>query len=56
MHYTADQFGRGKVLACGRRTLRQLGIAGLHQAPCLRALLHKLPLMLQEQFMYEKVL
>ena len=55
VHYTADQYGRNKVLACARKTLKKYGIMGLHQAPCLRALLQKLPLILQEQYMYEKV-
>lgn len=55
IHYTGDQYNKNKVLAGSRRTLIQQGIMGLHQAPCLKALLHKLPLILQDQFLYEKV-
>ncbi len=55
VHYTADQFARNKVLASARKSLRQHDIVGLHQAPCLKALLQKLPLILQEQYLFEKV-
>lgn len=55
VHMTSEHYRRHKVLAVSRGRLRQHGIVGLHKAPCLRALLLRLPLILQEQFSHEKV-
>ena len=55
IQYTPDSYTKGKVLATSRHSLLQQGIVGLNQAPCLRALLQRLPLLLQEQYIYEKV-
>ncbi len=55
IHYTNDVYHKNKVLARSRKALREYGILGLNQVPCLRALLHRLPLLLQEQYLYEKV-
>ncbi|KAI0208517.1 putative E3 ubiquitin-protein ligase HERC1 [Lamellibrachia satsuma] len=56
IQYTPDSYTKVKVLATCRRSLLQQGIVGLNQAPCLRALLQRLPLLLQEQYLYEKPL
>lgn len=44
------------VLATCRTALKRQGVVGLHVAPCMRAFLERLPVMLQEQYAYEKVL
>ena len=43
------------VLATCRSAMRRQGVVGLHMAPCMRAFLERLPIMLQEQYAYEKV-
>jgi len=48
-------YHKTKVLATARMALKQQGIAGLNQAPCLRALISSLPIILREQHTYEKV-
>ncbi|KAL1007751.1 hypothetical protein UPYG_G00091160 [Umbra pygmaea] len=42
------------VLATCRTALKKQGIVGLNMAPCMRAFLERLPVMLQEQYAYEK--
>ncbi|XP_061671695.1 probable E3 ubiquitin-protein ligase HERC1 isoform X2 [Syngnathoides biaculeatus] len=42
------------VLATSRTALKKQGVVGLNMAPCMRAFLERLPLMLQEQYAYEK--
>ncbi|XP_077942009.1 putative E3 ubiquitin-protein ligase HERC1 isoform X9 [Gasterosteus aculeatus] len=42
------------VLATCRTALKRQGVVGLHVAPCMRAFLERLPVMLQEQYAYEK--
>ncbi|XP_035991713.1 probable E3 ubiquitin-protein ligase HERC1 isoform X3 [Fundulus heteroclitus] len=42
------------VLATCRTALKKQGVAGLNMAPCMRAFLERLPVMLQEQYAYEK--
>ena len=55
VYYSEDLYNKMKVLAGARKSLKQRGIVGLHQASCLRALLKRLPLLLQEQYSHEKV-
>lgn len=43
------------VLATCRTALKKQGVVGLNLAPCMRAFLERLPVMLQEQYAYEKV-
>jgi len=54
-HCPSDFYHKTKVLATARMALKQQGIAGLSQAPCLRALITHLPVILREQHSYEKV-
>ncbi|XP_047196036.1 probable E3 ubiquitin-protein ligase HERC1 [Hippoglossus stenolepis] len=42
------------VLATCRTALKKQGVVGLNMAPCMRAFLERLPIMLQEQYAYEK--
>ncbi|KAA8579332.1 hypothetical protein FQN60_010672, partial [Etheostoma spectabile] len=42
------------VLATCRAALKKQGVVGLNMAPCMRAFLERLPVMLQEQYAYEK--
>ncbi|XP_015275623.1 PREDICTED: probable E3 ubiquitin-protein ligase HERC1 [Gekko japonicus] len=51
---TADWISSCHILATCRTALKQQGILGLNMAPCMRAFLERLPLMLQEQYAYEK--
>ena len=55
VYCSSDFYHKTKVLATARMALRQQGIVGLSQAPCLRALLTNLPVILQEQHTCEKV-
>ncbi|XP_053720543.1 probable E3 ubiquitin-protein ligase HERC1 isoform X1 [Synchiropus splendidus] len=41
-------------LATCRTALKQQGVVGLNAAPCMRAFLERLPVMLQDQYTYEK--
>lgn len=50
-----DFMASNHVLATCRTALKKQGIVGLHIAPCMRAFLERLPIMLQEQYVYEKV-
>lgn len=43
------------VLATCRTALKKQGVVGLNMAPCMRAFLERLPVMLQDQYAYEKV-
>lgn len=52
---TAEWTAANHVLATCRTALKQQGILGLNMAPCMRAFLERLPMMLQEQYAYEKV-
>ncbi|CAH1255597.1 HERC1 [Branchiostoma lanceolatum] len=54
MYYSQDWFSHHTSLAAARMALRSQGIVGLHQAPCMKALLRRLPRILQEQYSYEK--
>ncbi|CAH1796720.1 unnamed protein product [Owenia fusiformis] len=56
IHYSPDIYSRYKVLALCRKSLKLQGIVGLSQASCLKNLLHRLPLILMEQYLYEKSL
>uniref|UniRef100_A0A8D2LRJ6 HECT-type E3 ubiquitin transferase n=1 Tax=Varanus komodoensis TaxID=61221 RepID=A0A8D2LRJ6_VARKO len=51
---TSEWISSNHVLATCRTALKQQGIVGLHVAPCMRAFLERLPIMLQEQYAYEK--
>ncbi|KAF4017395.1 hypothetical protein G4228_009189 [Cervus hanglu yarkandensis] len=51
---TAEWTAANHVLATCRTALKQQGILGLNMAPCMRAFLERLPVMLQEQYAYEK--
>ncbi|XP_035381674.1 probable E3 ubiquitin-protein ligase HERC1 isoform X2 [Electrophorus electricus] len=42
------------VLATCRSALKKQGVVGLNMAPCMRAFLERLPIMLQDQYVYEK--
>ena len=55
-HCGSKFYHNHKVLATARRSLKEMGVVGLHQAPLLRALIQRLPILLQEQCLYEKVL
>lgn len=55
MNCTAEWASANHVLATCRTALKQQGILGLNMAPCMRAFLERLPMMLQEQYAYEKV-
>ena len=55
VHFGVEQYESGRVLARSRHALRLRGVAGLAQAPCLRNLLQRMPLLVQEQYAYEKV-
>ncbi|XP_057674688.1 probable E3 ubiquitin-protein ligase HERC1 isoform X1 [Corythoichthys intestinalis] len=51
---TPDWITQNHVLASCRMVLRSQSILGLHRAPCLAVLLERLPLLLQEQYAYER--
>ncbi|XP_077988697.1 putative E3 ubiquitin-protein ligase HERC1 [Glandiceps talaboti] len=55
LYYSNDWYSRNKVLITSRAALKSQGIVGLHQAPCLKAFLEKLPVILQEQYTHEKI-
>ena len=52
---TPDWISQNQVLASCRSVLRAQGILGLNRAPCMAVLLERLPILLQEQFNYERV-
>nr|XP_057932865.1 probable E3 ubiquitin-protein ligase HERC1 isoform X3 [Doryrhamphus excisus] len=49
-----DFMSSNHVLATCRTALKKQGVVGLNMAPCMRAFLERLPVMLQEQYAYEK--
>ncbi|XP_066885802.1 probable E3 ubiquitin-protein ligase HERC1 isoform X20 [Kogia breviceps] len=51
---TGEWAAANHVLATCRTALKQQGVLGLNMAPCMRAFLERLPVMLQEQYAYEK--
>ncbi|KAK1176357.1 putative E3 ubiquitin-protein ligase HERC1 isoform X1 [Acipenser oxyrinchus oxyrinchus] len=51
---TPDWISHNHVLASCRMVLRAQGIVGLNKAPCMTVFLERLPLLLQEQYNYEK--
>lgn len=51
---TSEWAAANHVLATCRTALKQQGVLGLNMAPCMRAFLERLPMMLQEQYAYEK--
>ncbi|RMB94614.1 hypothetical protein DUI87_29429 [Hirundo rustica rustica] len=51
---TSEWISSNHVLATCRTALKQQGVLGLNMAPCMRAFLERLPVMLQEQYAYEK--
>lgn len=55
MNCTSEWAAANHVLATCRTALKQQGVLGLNMAPCMRAFLERLPVMLQEQYAYEKV-
>ena len=55
LHYTSDMLEKSRALSVCRRSLKQQGVWGLAQAPFLLSLLEKLPTLLQDQYLYEKV-
>lgn len=55
MNCSRDFMASHHVLATCRTALKKQGVVGLNMAPCMRAFLERLPVMLQEQYAYEKV-
>ncbi|XP_063334410.1 probable E3 ubiquitin-protein ligase HERC1 isoform X1 [Pelmatolapia mariae] len=51
---TPDWINQNHVLASCRMVLRSQNISGLNRAPCLAVFLERLPLLLQEQYNYER--
>ncbi|KAG2466568.1 HERC1 ligase, partial [Polypterus senegalus] len=51
---TPDWITQNHILASCRMTLRSQGIVGLNKAPCITVFLERLPMLLQEQYIYEK--
>ncbi|XP_053504405.1 probable E3 ubiquitin-protein ligase HERC1 isoform X4 [Ictalurus furcatus] len=49
-----DWISQNHVLASCRTVLRSQGIQGLSRAPCMAVFLERLPLLLQEQYNYER--
>ncbi|XP_072409417.1 probable E3 ubiquitin-protein ligase HERC1 isoform X1 [Chiloscyllium punctatum] len=50
----AEWIAANHVLATCRTSLKKQGVVGLNMAPCMRTFLERLPVMLQEQYAYEK--
>ncbi|XP_055518701.1 probable E3 ubiquitin-protein ligase HERC1 isoform X3 [Leucoraja erinacea] len=51
---TNEWIAGNHVLATCRTSLKKQGVIGLNMAPCMRTFLERLPIMLQEQYAYEK--
>uniref|UniRef100_A0A1A7W928 HECT-type E3 ubiquitin transferase n=1 Tax=Iconisemion striatum TaxID=60296 RepID=A0A1A7W928_9TELE len=51
---TPDWISQNHMLASCRMVLRSQNILGLNRAPCLAVFLERLPLLLQEQYSYER--
>ena len=56
LHYLPETYLKYRAQAIARKSLKQQGIVGLSQAPCLQGLLQCLPNILQDQYLHEKVL
>ncbi|KAM6984699.1 putative E3 ubiquitin-protein ligase HERC1 [Aplochiton taeniatus] len=54
IHCSPDWISQNHVLAYCRTVLRNQGILGLNRAPCMAVFLERLPLLLQEQYTYER--
>ncbi|XP_041442593.1 probable E3 ubiquitin-protein ligase HERC1 isoform X2 [Xenopus laevis] len=54
VNFTPEWMSSNHVLATCRTALKQQGIVGLNMAPCMQTFLERLPVMLQEQYAYEK--
>ncbi|XP_071450243.1 probable E3 ubiquitin-protein ligase HERC1 [Hetaerina americana] len=54
VQYTMQTLLENHVLAACRNSLLSHSVVGLHQASCLRTLLSSLPVIMQEQYQYEK--
>lgn len=52
---TPDWISQNHVLPSCRMVLRSQNVLGLNRAPCLAVFLERLPLLLQEQYSYERV-
>lgn len=52
---TPEWISQNQILSSCRSVLRSQGILGLNRAPCMAVLLERLPILLQEQFNYERV-
>lgn len=55
IHYLPEMYHKHRGQAIARKSMKQQGIVGLSHAPCLQGLLLNLPMMLQDQYLYEKV-
>lgn len=55
LQFNEGWYKKNRLVAWAREKLKIQGIVGLHEAPCLRGLLERLPQMLQEQYHHEKV-
>nr|XP_014345328.1 PREDICTED: probable E3 ubiquitin-protein ligase HERC1 [Latimeria chalumnae] len=53
---STEWISKNHILASSRMALRAQGLVGLNKTPCLRLFLEKLPLLLREQYFYEKPL
>lgn len=53
---TPEWISQNHLLASCRMVLRSQNILGLNRAPCLVVFLERLPLLLQEQYSYERVI
>lgn len=56
VNFSPEFMAANHVLATCRTALKRQGVVGLNMAPCMRTFLERLPIMLQEQYAYEKVL
>ncbi|XP_052100156.1 probable E3 ubiquitin-protein ligase HERC1 isoform X2 [Mytilus californianus] len=56
LHYLPETYLKYKAQAIARKSLKQQGIVGLSQAPCLQGLLQCLPNILQDQYLHEKAI
>ncbi|KAJ8304108.1 hypothetical protein KUTeg_017691 [Tegillarca granosa] len=54
IHYLPELYNKHRGQAIARKSMKQQGIVGLSHAPCLQGLLLNLPMMLQDQYLYEK--
>ncbi|ESP05641.1 hypothetical protein LOTGIDRAFT_181433 [Lottia gigantea] len=55
IHFSPENYNRNnRIVSVARKSLKSRGLVGLHQAPCFRGLLQRLPDLLQEQYQHEK--